>query len=268
MARTRARAHDRYEPVYRVIVAVDIEGFGRPDRDDPTRVMLRAVLDACLAEALGHAGVTVEPDQLSDLGDGRLLLLDGDVPKLRLLDAFVAALGASLARHNRWASPPARLRLRVAVSAGELLKDDGGWTGEALNTCFRLLDAAPVRAALRQADAPLALVVPDHLYSTLVRHAHGSLDPAAYAPIMISEKETTATAWIYLPGQPASATLALTSAADAAPPTPERPATPTAITQVVGATQIGSIHTIGDVQGNLNLSLTVDQAAPIGDPDG
>src|SRR5207245_11403460 len=88
-----------------------------------------------------------------------------------------------------------RLRLRVAVHAGLLQRDDGGWAGEPLVHSARLLDAPPVRRVLRDTEAvDLVVVISQAIYDSVVRHGYG-LDPATCRKVRIRVKETIADAW-------------------------------------------------------------------------
>jgi hypothetical protein len=253
------------EPSYRTIVAVDIEGFGHPSRDDPVRMVLRKTLGDQLTWALDRAGIDLGLSERFDTGDGCFMVLDPRVSKARLLDAAVWFLPTTLGRWNRQVADPARIRLRVAVNAGELLRDVSGWAGEALNTTFRLLDAGVVKAALKASSVPLVLVVADAVYQGIVRHGHGSSDPGAYVPVGVAEKETDATAWLCLPGQPAGATGMLVrggatgpyAAAAGTVPVADRgaAAAPAVVTQVTGDARVGSMQVYGEVRGDVTVHL-------------
>lgn len=282
------------EPSYRSIVAVDIEGFGDPSRDDPVRMVLRKTLGDQLTLALDRAGIDLGLTERFDTGDGCFLVLDPRVSKARLLDAAVWFLPTTLGRWNQRVADPARFRLRVAVNAGELLRDSSGWVGEALNTTFRLLNAGVVKAALRASAVPLALVVADAVYQGIIRHGHGSSDPEAYVPVGIAEKETDATAWLCLPGQPAGVTGMIVRAGGVRPAAtglgpaaaglyetyaaategvslPDRDAAaavPTVITQVTGDARVGSLHVYGEVQGDVTVWLGGEPPPDPGVPRG
>jgi hypothetical protein len=141
----------RAEPEHRGILAVDIQGFGRLDRSNPTRARMRAGLHRILGNAMTAAGIDSEHIAQTEYGDGVVVLLDPQVSKARLLHPLLPRLVSGLRRYNRTAPDSARLRLRVVMHAGEFLRDDHGITGEDLILAFRLLDADTVRAHLTQA---------------------------------------------------------------------------------------------------------------------
>jgi hypothetical protein len=170
-------------PVYRSIVAVDLEGS--TTRSNPVKGELRRVMYDLLERSLDAVPITgdhLEP--LTDRGDGVLLLIrpHDDVPKTVLLDRLIPMLTALLAEYNAAAASPARIRLRAVVHAGEIHGDSRGFYGEAIDVAIRLLDSAPLKSALRQIPSPLVLVVSDEIYSGIV--AHGYLDSDGYRPLV------------------------------------------------------------------------------------
>src|SRR6266536_3814240 len=185
------------EPVYRTILVLDLEHFGRGDRDDQVRVRLRRALRKVMAEALGEAGVPSERYSTSDTGDGLLVLVDPAVPTARVVRAMLDLFAAAVAEHNRLIRAVAQLRVRAAIHAGQLLLDEQGATGEQLNLAFRLLDAPQLRARLAQSPAPTVVCVSDDVYREVVRQRHLWLDPETFAPLDIVAKETRARAWVH-----------------------------------------------------------------------
>jgi hypothetical protein len=189
----------RPEPVHHTIVAMDVAGSGR--RDDLLQLRMRADLREIIAKTL--AAQSLDPCgrcTTATLGDGIRLIVPPDVSPAVLLDPFVPNLATALRQHRKVASDPAVLRLRAAVHTGLLHADAGGWAGEPLVACTRMLDAAPVRGVLAVDErVDLVLVVSEAVYRAVVRHGYG-LDPATFHPVRISEKETAATVWIHAPG--------------------------------------------------------------------
>ena len=187
-----------YQPLHHTIVATDVVGSGT--RDDQLLLRMRGDLRAILTSVLGQQSLDFTAMHHDDLGDGIRLVVPAAVTPRAMLDPFVPNLDASLREHAKLASVANRLRLRVAVHTGLLHLDGGAWAGEPMVHCARLLDAGAVRQALRlNPSAHLALVVSQTVYDAVVRHGYG-LDPAAYREVSIREKETSATAWIHLPG--------------------------------------------------------------------
>ena len=105
-------------PVRRTILAVDVEGFTRPERDDPSRSDLRNALAKMLEAALLRCGVDTQATTRLDTGDGACVLLDPNVSEVTLLEECVAELGVGLKNYNRGRLPEAMLRLRMVLPPG------------------------------------------------------------------------------------------------------------------------------------------------------
>ena len=109
-------------PVYRSIIAVDLEGSTQ--RTNPVKGELRRVMYDLLGRSLEAVAITGNRlERLIDRGDGVLVLIrpHDDVPKTILLDRLIPLLATLLAEYNARAAQPAlRMRLRVVVHAGEV----------------------------------------------------------------------------------------------------------------------------------------------------
>ena len=190
----------RLEPVHRTILAFDMEGFGGPQRSNPVRSMMRMGLYGLIREALVHSLGGLGRCRLSDLGDGVLVLIDPDVPKNRVVEPFMSDMALGLKRYNEQTGANGEIRLRVALHAGEIVEDPQGYSGSDLNLAFRLLDCAPLRAAMSRERANIGLIVSDHFYETIVSQGFEGIDPSTYTKVDdVKVKETSASAWICLP---------------------------------------------------------------------
>ena len=194
-------------PLHRSIVAIDIERSTGPARTNPIRAELRHETYRLLGIAMQTAGITEQYcDPLTDRGDGVLALVhpDDDLPKTLLLNPLVPALvtllddrNASLAgaeRHRR------ELRLRAVVHAGEVHYDGKGYFGEALDVAFRLLDAPRLKDCLRRAVTPLALVVSEDIYWSIVRHDYEGIPESAFNPLVrVRVAGRRRRGWVHVP---------------------------------------------------------------------
>jgi HD domain len=166
------RSRPPYPSRCRVIVALDIErSTSRPDLvKGDLRTMLYELFDA----ALRSAGVKADRrDQFIDRGDGLLALIDPADQALvlnRVVPVFSQLLTGYNARFAEQGESQRELRVRVVLHSGQINDDDNGPFGETLDTAFRLLDAAPTKAALRATDEPLLLIVSGEVYESAVRH--------------------------------------------------------------------------------------------------
>lgn len=184
-----------------VVLVVDVEGSGSLVSSDQMQVLLRRRLYRLVECALGAAGIeSAQILVLRDLGDGVLVVLDQTVPPDRLLAQGIAMLATGLAHDNQAdASFRARLRLRVAVHQGPLVQDAHGYAGQTLTHAFRLLDAEVVRVVLRASrDAELVVIVSDRTHQALLQR--GRATARTFQPVWVAHKETTAKAWLHLPG--------------------------------------------------------------------
>jgi hypothetical protein len=182
------------------MLGVDIEKSSR--RGDTAMLGNRRVLQSVLRDVVAEANIPWEDSHRDDLGDGMRLVLGRDVNKSRLLHPVAHELAARLRTHNRTAGPLGTIRVRMAVHAGEVHMDDAEVVGGSLKTLARLLDAPPLRNVLAAAPetATVALAVSEHIHEDVVRHGYPGIDPATYQRFRFTVKETTAAAWLHVPG--------------------------------------------------------------------
>src|SRR5436190_11395879 len=170
-------------PLHRAIIAVDIVGSTK--RANPGKARLRQLMYSLLNETLRTSGIAERHrDRLVDRGDGALILIhpSDQVPKTLLLQAFIPTLHQLLADHNVHHTEHA-FQLRVAVHAGEVHYDEWGPFGEAVDITCRLLDAPEFKRKMTKSVAPIALVVSDGIYSSIIKHGYDGIDPR-YDPIV------------------------------------------------------------------------------------
>lgn len=179
------------------IVAADVVGFGQHDRNNLNQVRIRHGMYKAMQAAFYAAGISWSSCRREDRGDGVLVLVPADVRKRLLADHLPNALVEALARHNRLHPPQERIRLRLALHAGEVNYDQHGVTGAALNHTFRLLDADVLRSTLGSSSAVLAVIGSAWFFDDVIRHSELSR-AKAYRPVEVSNKETTTQAWVRL----------------------------------------------------------------------
>jgi class 3 adenylate cyclase len=223
------------------IMVIDIENFS--GRANPVQTSLRAAMYEVIATAAHDAHLPWERVVMEDRGDGMLLVIPPDLSQISLAGDFVDALRNVLAEKARMFSAEHALRMRVALHQGMATRDDRGWSGDAVNFTFRLCDAEPLRAALRNtAEALLAFIVSQEFYQAVVRHGYRSVDAGTFAAVRFDAKNLPDTpAWVRVPGFPAPVTAGSsdrppgpTSAGGAPPPVVE----PIAAAPIGGGTSI------------------------------
>jgi hypothetical protein len=132
---------------------------------------------------------------LEDRGDGALILVSAAVPSARALQAL-PHLARELAAHNATTNAGAHIRLRVVLHAGEVAHDPYGVSGKAVDDAFRLLDAPEFKAAVRENDAAVHVIISDAFYTGVVEQGGPQNDPGAYRPLAASvRQERPARAW-------------------------------------------------------------------------
>jgi class 3 adenylate cyclase len=189
------------EPLQHSILMADIEQFGRKVWTDTIRFRLRERFYQLLDYALDAATIEVKETYRADTGDGVLLLVTAAVSTNRLLYPLIPVLAERLAAANKAAAPSERLRLRLVVHAGRVIKDSHGYTSEAINHASRLLDAQAGRAILDAVpQAQVVLLVSEQIYQDVVKHGFEGIDPDGYQPVQLQNKETETRAWVHVPG--------------------------------------------------------------------
>ncbi len=176
-------------PHHRTIFSVDIESS--TTRTNPVKAELRKTLYELFDAALCSAGICERHrDRFFDRGDGVLALIHPveQASKVPLLNRAIPTLKQLLTDYNaslpRLGRPERQLRIRAVVHAGEVHYDANGCFGEALDVAFRLLDAPPVKKALRVAVSPLILVVSEDIYRSVVRQRYDGIDQDTFRPLV------------------------------------------------------------------------------------
>ncbi|WP_371527746.1 hypothetical protein OG302_18190 [Streptomyces sp. NBC_01283] len=179
----------------RTILLFDIEQFGT--RDDVEQAFLRRMLYDVADGTLAAADVSETSRLRADRGDSVVELIDANVPVSGLVKALLTDTPLLLHAKNRLMAGSARMRLRIVLAAGYVAVDEKGWIGGDLNHAFRLLDAEPLREALRTAADSSVLCVSDTLYQGVVRHGHHGVRPEEFHKVAVETKEGPSTAWLH-----------------------------------------------------------------------
>jgi hypothetical protein len=193
------------EPVYeyRALMACDIASSS--GRGEAALQEIRAVLEQACHAAFGAAGLDWDRCRRQDTGDGFHLVAPPGVQKRRLLHPALPGLATLLRAHNGRAPENLRIRLRVALHAGEIRLDpDGGASGSPFEILARLLNAAPLRTALLDApdSVPIAAILSQHFGEETVGHFGVGPAADAFVPVDVQEKAYRGQGWIHYPGSP------------------------------------------------------------------
>jgi hypothetical protein len=185
----------------RFLVGVDVEKYSGKNvrQQDETQ----RALDQILSKAALGAGLDRQLWATAPGGDGELAILPVDVDMVSVVGRFVSELDDSLHALNEDRVPAAKIRLRVAMHIDTVMHSAFGWAGPGPIVLSRLLDSAPLRAALASAhDASLVLLVSGPVYHKVVEAGLGGLRPRRFAAITIDNKDKGFhhDAWLYIPG--------------------------------------------------------------------
>jgi hypothetical protein len=191
------------DPVSHWIALVDIEDFSlRPETSQAT---LSEELYQVVPFALARAGLDPEGCSIADRGDGMLILIPASTSPTRLLREFPRGLDDALVEHHGKYNEEHRMRLRVGLHQGLVIRRGDRWAGNAVNDLSRLVDAAPVKGVLARAvRAHLVLVVSEEVHRSVVLGRYPGIDPAAYLPAdFVTKHDERRRGWVTVPGYPA-----------------------------------------------------------------
>ncbi|WP_229907736.1 ATP-binding protein [Amycolatopsis oliviviridis] len=182
-------------------MVADVEGFGERRRTGPHQRAVRDGLYDVMETAFAATGTAWKDCYREDRGDAVFVLVPGGVDKAAFIEAVLPKVVTRLRVHNDTHPEAQRIRLRLALHAGEVGYDEHGVTSSSLTLAFRLCDAAPLKIALAASPGVLAVIASDWLFDDVVRHTPGAA-PATWRPVPVEVKETIATGWITLPDHP------------------------------------------------------------------
>jgi tetratricopeptide (TPR) repeat protein len=187
--------------VHRTIFVVDVEGFGDKRRTNTDRLTVRDGMYRAVQQAFRDVGIPWADCYHESCGDGVFVLIPAEVPKGLFVGSMPRELAEALREHNAAHRTEERIRLRMALHAGEVYYDEHGVTAESINLAFRMLDARPLKDALAESPGVLALIVSPWFFDEVVRHSAAG-DAATYRPVQVAVKETAAVGWISRPDHP------------------------------------------------------------------
>jgi tetratricopeptide (TPR) repeat protein len=188
------------QPGHRTIFVVDVEGFGNNARGtNPIQEAVRTALYRVLRRAFEAANISWEDCYQEDRSDGVFILVAPQVSKAPFVETLPQMLINALHQHNSNAPrSEERIRLRMALHAGEIKHDPHGVTGPSIIRAFRLIEAPALKEALARTPGVLALIVSDWFYEEVVQNSSGG-NASRYRAVTVKVKETTTQAWICVP---------------------------------------------------------------------
>jgi hypothetical protein len=197
--RTLTRVDNAFDR--RLLVAVDAAGYGGGTDQDHFAVQagLTAVLDAAAA----RANLRRDEWAKQQAGDGELAVLPRNEPEPVVVDQYVRYLDEALTAYNANPATRHKMRLRMAVHFGTAMPADNGYAGQGVVAVSRLVESAPVKAALAAApQACLAVILSRQIFDDVVRQGHVSIPTTDFARVSVQVKEFRDEAWVRVVGVP------------------------------------------------------------------
>jgi tetratricopeptide (TPR) repeat protein len=186
---------------HHLIVVADIEGFGNPQRTSPHLEAVRAGLDTVMRSAFAAARLEWEDCYREMSGDAVFALVPGQADKAVFVETALSSLVTQLRIHNDTHPETQRIRLRVALHAGEVTYDAHGVTSTSLIRTFRLSEAPALRAALAASPGVLAVIASDQFFDDVIRHIPAAA-PTTWRAVHVAVKEADVIGWVSLPDHP------------------------------------------------------------------
>ncbi|XVU23520.1 hypothetical protein ACQPZJ_40695 [Actinoplanes sp. CA-054009] len=186
----------------RLCMAADIVGYS--ERGPEPAARLQHDLVRILAEGRAAAGVTPGQVTPQPQGDGQFTVLPVGLDEAAVVPRLIRGIAGALTARNaaaRAAGDADRMRLRLALHRGLVREADNGWVGRAATAVHRLLDSAPLRAAVAEHPAAdYVLGVPDVLFADVLSTGDDP-PPAAFRPVTVDipAKGFLERGWIFVP---------------------------------------------------------------------
>jgi hypothetical protein len=182
---------------HRTVVAVDVAGFGRHARNNTNQVRVRDGMYGAIEHAFVSVGIPwTSCDQWGTV-DGVLVLVPAEISKTLFVNYLPDALVKELTIHNRTHPPSEKIRMRLALHAGEISYDSHGAAGAAITNTCRLLESGTLKLAHAQSSAVLAIISSDWFYDEVIRHSELSRSES-YWPHSVMDAATMTRAWVRL----------------------------------------------------------------------
>jgi hypothetical protein len=146
---------------------------------------------------LGDCGIALETVEHEWTGDGINVVLPADTDPTVALPVLLRTLTAALGEDN--ARSVDAIRLRMSVGIGLVENSAAGFGGPMIIELSRLVDSAPLRAALAAyPGAHLAVAISDHVHSAIIRPGYPGIPGTQFTLVEVAEKEFRAPAWIWI----------------------------------------------------------------------
>jgi hypothetical protein len=174
---------------------LDVADFGA--RPAPLRSDVQRRLPLLVSAMLATSGTGLDRVEHEWTGDGINVVLPADIDPTVVLPALLRSLAALLSEDN--SRSVNRMRLRMSVGIGLIEHSGAGFGGPMIIEMSRLVNSAPLRAALAAyPEAHLAVAISDQVHSAIIRPGYPGIPSGQFTPAEVAEKEFRAPAWIWI----------------------------------------------------------------------
>jgi Protein kinase domain len=174
---------------------LDVAGYGA--RSAPLRNEVQRRLPPLVVNTLAECGMDLDGIGHEWTGDGINVVMPTDMDPTVVLPMLIRSLAVNLGADN--ARSLDRIRLRMAIGVGLVEHSTAGFGGPMIVDINRLVDSAPLRAALSAYEtADLAVAITDPLHATVIRPGYPGIPEAQFSRVDVIAKEFSGPAWIWV----------------------------------------------------------------------
>jgi hypothetical protein len=176
-------------------LVLDVAGYGA--RTAPLQNEVQRRLPLLVAGTLAECGMDLDDVGHEWTGDGINAVMPADMDPTAVLPVLIRSLAAKLGADN--ARSTDRIRLRMAIGAGLVEMSAAGFGGPMIVEISRLVNSAPLRAALEAyPGADLAVAISDQVYAMVIRPGYPGIPSAQFSRVNVVAKEFAGPAWIWV----------------------------------------------------------------------
>lgn len=174
---------------------LDVAGYGA--RSAPLQNEVQRRLPPLVVNTLAKCGMDLDDVGHEWTGDGINAVMPADMDPAVVLPVLIRSLAVNLTADN--ARSADRIRLRMAIGVGLVEHNMAGFGGPMIVDINRLVNSAPLRAALSAYPAAdLAVAISDPVHDTVIRPGYPGIPGAQFSRVDVFAKEFAAPAWIWV----------------------------------------------------------------------
>jgi hypothetical protein len=179
----------------RIGFVLDVAGYGA--RSAPLQNEAQRRLPPLVINSLAECGMDLDGIGHEWTGDGINAIMPADMDPTVVLPVLIRSLAANLGTDN--ARTVDRIRLRMAIGVGLVEHNTVGFGGPMIIDINRLVDSAPLRAALSAYPAAdLAVAITDQVHATVIRPGYPGIPESQFNRVEVVAKEFAGPAWIWV----------------------------------------------------------------------